>query len=487
MSIQEDTFLRDNLNQILELLSLIVQKSAGESYIYRGESKHFDKVSSNLYRQYGSGRNEEISIDAVQEEILEDAKKYTTETDRVEILSELQHYGGKTNLIDFTTDYLTALFFACDGFPLEDGRLILLAKTGVMAPYIYEPRRLTNRVVVQKSVFVIPPEGFVEPDDVVSIPKELKEPLLEYLRHSHNISVETVYNDLHGFIRRQKLHADAYRELHLAVTYHKEDEPDLQHSIDHYTRAVALNPRLAQAYCGRGGAYYSKGEYDRAIQDLSRAISLEEDHSCAYANRGRVYLEKDDPEQAISDLSRAIELNQDFTNDTTSTAHFSRGLAYLEQDQFDLAIQDFDLVLDRKLTTDIAAVHHNRGCAYLYASDLDAAVKDFDRAIELEPDAPAPCFVRGTAHAYNGDYIQAIKDLDRVIQLSPDHSGAYHNRGVTRLLLADWEAARTDFEIAKSMGVDIASTFCDDFESVAEFEKRFGVAIPEDLATMLDR
>ena len=34
-----------------------------------------------------------------------------------EILTELQHYGGKTNLIDFTTDYLIALFFACDGSP----------------------------------------------------------------------------------------------------------------------------------------------------------------------------------------------------------------------------------------------------------------------------------------------------------------------------------------------------------------------------------
>ena len=29
-----------------------------------------------------------------------------------EILTEIQHYGGKTNLIDFTTDYFIALFFA---------------------------------------------------------------------------------------------------------------------------------------------------------------------------------------------------------------------------------------------------------------------------------------------------------------------------------------------------------------------------------------
>ena len=42
-----------------------------------------------------------------------------------EILTEIQHYEGKTNLIDFSTDYFIALFFACDGSPDEDGRVIL--------------------------------------------------------------------------------------------------------------------------------------------------------------------------------------------------------------------------------------------------------------------------------------------------------------------------------------------------------------------------
>ena len=42
-----------------------------------------------------------------------------------EILTEIQHYGGKTNLIDFTTDYFIALFFACDGHHDKEGRVIL--------------------------------------------------------------------------------------------------------------------------------------------------------------------------------------------------------------------------------------------------------------------------------------------------------------------------------------------------------------------------
>ena len=47
----------------------------------------------------------------------------------LKFLTELQHYGGHTNLIDFTTDNHIALFFACDGSPDKDGRIILLERT----------------------------------------------------------------------------------------------------------------------------------------------------------------------------------------------------------------------------------------------------------------------------------------------------------------------------------------------------------------------
>ncbi len=40
------------------------------------------------------------------------------------MLVEMQHFGGKTNLIDFTTDYRVALFFACDGAHGECGRVV---------------------------------------------------------------------------------------------------------------------------------------------------------------------------------------------------------------------------------------------------------------------------------------------------------------------------------------------------------------------------
>ena len=152
--------------------------------------------------------------------MLEVAKDYTHEEDNFEILTELQHYGGHTNLIDFTTDNHIALFFACDSSHDKDGRILLLEKTEEVKDQIKSPRNPQNRIIAQKSVFVQPPKGFLEPGqyDVINIPKLLKEPILDHLQRHHGISTQTVYNDLHGFIRNQSTHQETYMEAYKGET-----------------------------------------------------------------------------------------------------------------------------------------------------------------------------------------------------------------------------------------------------------------------------
>ena len=150
--------------------------------------------------------------------MLEDAKKYLRRTSSdCELLVEMQHYGGKTNLIDFTTDCFVALFFACEQYASENGRIIC-EKKELLSPSIKEPPKPINRVVAQSSVFVRPPDGFIKPDDndIINIPSEIKLPMLEYLQEIHDISTETIYNDIHGFIRYQKDYMESYVEFYLS-------------------------------------------------------------------------------------------------------------------------------------------------------------------------------------------------------------------------------------------------------------------------------
>ena len=117
-----------------EILRKIEQKADTGEYIYRGESKYFETVSSNLYRVFFQREDFDIEaeyfdIEVVQKGMLEEAKKYLRRASSdCELLVEMQHYGGKTNLIDFTTDYFVALFFACEQFANENGRIICQKK-----------------------------------------------------------------------------------------------------------------------------------------------------------------------------------------------------------------------------------------------------------------------------------------------------------------------------------------------------------------------
>ena len=133
--------------------------------------------------------------------MVENARQYTTLVDDDEILAEIQHFGGATNLIDFTDDYLIALFFACIGSKGQDGRVVLhWPETNT----VVRPKQTINRVVFQKSVFVRPRRGFILPDprdETVVVASDLKTSVLSFLERFHGISERTVFNDLHGFIK----------------------------------------------------------------------------------------------------------------------------------------------------------------------------------------------------------------------------------------------------------------------------------------------
>ena len=283
--------------EIRNIIEEIEEKSADDDYIYRGEPEHYDIVSSTLYRENVDLNLSDLDYNLIENHILQIAKRHvghfqpglhrnpplvqkadSTEAMDFELLTEIQHYGGKTNLIDFTTDYYIALFFACNQHLDKPGRIIQL-HTGVASILINHPWHPRHRVVAQKSVFVRDSGGYIIPHEsqITNIPAHLKQPLLQHLRKYHSISTETIYNDIYGFIRSQDIHWKAYKEIMIGYLHQvkgleaatlREKRRELKIAIGHYNVAIQLNPELEMAYGNRGEALLHIKEWKKAEADL---------------------------------------------------------------------------------------------------------------------------------------------------------------------------------------------------------------------------
>ena len=353
----------------------IIEKSAGAEFLYRGEPERYKKVSSTLYRRLSPEGfdSEKFNLTNFQKEKLDEVRNYTNENQKrdFELLTELQHYGSKTNLIDFTTDYHIALYFACDGTHDKAGRVILLkgSKETRDKYNIEKPQTPQNRVIGQKSIFAQPPQGFIESKDinVVCVPRHLKQWILMHLQKFQDISTQSIYNDLHGYIRHETLSsssdailprvlADHAKELAEKSSSPEERKDLLEQAITEYTEAIQYSPYDATTYVKQGQCYAQTRKFDLAIETFSKAIFLSPAYAYAYYayhERGLTYTRnKTTWNFAIADFSKAIELNPDY-----ASSYYLRGIVRLHLEEWEDA--KFDLTTAREKGIDIATEFKN--------------------------------------------------------------------------------------------------------------------------------
>ena len=351
--------------EVRNIISEIVEKAADGNYIYRGEPECYTQVSSSLWRQLQStftlhdGVNFDYNV--IQESYLKDARQYRGDLyrDDFELASQLQHLGGSTNLIDFTADYLVALFFACDGAHDKPGRVILFERAEDKSSRykIKVPQHPINRITAQKSIFVRSSQGFIEQDEIktVCVKAELKESILTYLRKHHGIYTQTIYNDLQGYIKHQKNHHKAYIEYGRGQLSRRNnavrivsvngkainDNAPVYTAIEHYSRAIELYPDFIEAYLARAQVYFWIDDFDKAIKDYTSVIEIDPDYASAYVGRGQAYSNKGCYARAIDDFSRAIEIDPDY-----ASAYVGRGCVYLKKDCDARAKEDFSRAIE---------------------------------------------------------------------------------------------------------------------------------------------
>ena len=134
-----------------------------------------------------------------------------------------------------------------------------------------------------------------------------------------------------------------------------------------------------------------------------------------------------------------------------------------------------------------AEIYYGRGNAYYDEGKFDSAIAEYTSAITLKRDYAEAYYGRGIAYYDEGKFDSVICDFDKVIELKSDSGGAnrYCYRGFALLHKGEWDKAKADLTLAKDSGLDIIASFQNDYENVADFEQKNGIAVPTDIKEML--
>ena len=161
---------------------------------------------------------------------------------------------------------------------------------------------------------------------------------------------------------------------------------------------------LAWAYYNRGNAYYSLGDYARAIEDHDEALRLDPGNALFYSNRGSAYDELGEYRRAIEDYDEALRINPGYLD-----AYNNRGVAYDHLGEYARAIEDFDQAL--RLDPGDASYYNNRAFARCHLGQVEASLDDWMQVVRLGAGAPAAeelqRFMRDVGFykgAINGDF-----------------------------------------------------------------------------------
>ena len=231
----------------------------------------------------------------------------------------------------------------------------------------------------------------------------------------------------------------------IGLTNHPEERQEkIKKTLNHFSKAIKMQPDYADAFNARGGVHIFMEKYDDAIKDFNETLSLDPDYFVAYLNRGTLYSTIGKNKEAIEDFSNAIRRRPDL-----SYAYFARGAVFIREGNF------------------------------------TQAINDNSQAIELRSDYVEAYLNRGIAYSGKGIYGLAIKDFTQVIALNPNFADVYCYRGIIWLHLKDWDKARSDFGVAQERSTDIITIFNTIHKNISVFEKSNRFKLPEDIAAML--
>lgn len=207
--------------------------------------------------------------------------------------------------------------------------------------------------------------------------------------------------------------------------YHTIEREQLDSAIEHFRRAIEIDPNFALAYSALGSCYVNRvlkalgqaGDHEKAKNAFRKALTLDPKLLEARMHMVFIYLTGGQKKKARSEVDA---LREEYPNDPG--VFFVRGVVARLDGDYEKALRSFDRMV-RLNPGERVVASYNRGRIFMYQRLYEDAMRELDQGAALEPEHPMIKVFRARVFYYRGEIDDAIQILQQVLQRHPQMDG----------------------------------------------------------------
>jgi serine/threonine protein kinase/tetratricopeptide (TPR) repeat protein len=252
------------------------------------------------------------------------------------------------------------------------------------------------------------------------------------------------------------------RDCLATFIYHTIQREHLDSAIEHFRRAIEIDPQFALAYSALGSCYVNRvlkglgqaGDHDKAKTAFRKALALDPKLLEARMQMVFIYLTGGQKQKARAEIDM---LRDEYPNDPG--VQFVRGVVARLDSDYDKALRSYDRMV-RLNPGERVLASYNRARVFMYQKQYEEALHELDQGAELEPEHPMIQVIRARVLYYRGEVDAAMRVMQQVLQKHPQMDGVrpilaiclsaqgQHTKANEQLTPKVRQVAEADYDIA---------------------------------------
>jgi len=198
------------------------------------------------------------------------------------------------------------------------------------------------------------------------------------------------------------------------------NEGRIEEAMEHYHKAIQINPNNPEGLTGLGIALAAKGRFDEEIENYRKAIQINPDFYGAPYNLGIALAARGQFDEAIENYYKAIQINPNSFN-----ALNNLGNALAAKGRFDEAIKNYRQAI--QINPNFSGALDNLGSALAAKGQFDEAIENYRKAIQINSNRPETFSHMGMTLGQLGRTREAVAQYREALRLNPNLAVALNN------------------------------------------------------------